>query len=147
VVLLISRDEYAGGHKPTPAIMSNRRAEILADFTTLRLPVTADQLDAALKHAQDAGLSHLEFLHHLLTDQAGLRRERSLTRRLKDACSRDLKPLADFDGDRCCKVKNQTTLGDSLVLRWLCPCFFSYAKRSQKLTHARGCGKNRQRGR
>ena len=59
--------------------------------------MTADQLDAALKQAQDTGLSHLDFLHRLLADQAGLRRERSLQRRLKDACFRDLKPLSEFD--------------------------------------------------
>ncbi len=67
------------------------RDQILADFATLRIPVTADQLDAALKHAQDTGLSHLDFLHRLLADQAGLRRERSLQRRIKDAGLGDLK--------------------------------------------------------
>src|SRR5437867_7542185 len=75
----------------------SQRDQILADFATLRIPVTAEQLDAALKHAQDTGLAHLDFLHRLLADQAGLRRERSLHRRIKDACFRDLKPLADFD--------------------------------------------------
>ncbi len=59
--------------------------------------MTADQLDDVLKHAQDAGLSHLDFLHRLLADQAGLRRERSLQRRIKAACFRDLKPLTEFD--------------------------------------------------
>jgi DNA replication protein DnaC len=75
----------------------SRRDQILADFATLRLPVTADQLDTALQQAQDAGLSHLDFLHRLLADQAGLRRQRSIERRLKDAHFRDLQPLADFD--------------------------------------------------
>jgi DNA replication protein DnaC len=75
----------------------SRRDQILADFATLRIPVAADQLDEALKQAQDAGLSHLDFLHRLLADQAGLRRERSLQRRVKDACFRDLQPLAEFD--------------------------------------------------
>ena len=75
----------------------SRRDQILADFATLRIPVTADQLDAALKHAQDTGLSHLDFLHRLLADQAGLRRERSLQRRIKDAGLGDLKPLSEFD--------------------------------------------------
>jgi DNA replication protein DnaC len=78
---------------PTPS----RRDQILADFATLRIPVTADQLDAALKQAQDTGWSHLDFLHRLLADQAGLRRQRSIERRIKDARFRDLKPLADFD--------------------------------------------------
>ena len=77
--------------------MPSRRDEVLIDFATLRIPVTAEQLDAALEQAQDKGLSHLDFLHRLLADQAGLRRERSLERRIKDACFRDLKPLAEFD--------------------------------------------------
>lgn len=83
--------------KKTVKTTPGRRDQILADFATLRIPITADQLDAALKHAQDAGLSHLDFLHRLLADQAGLRRERSLQRRIKDACFRELKPLAEFD--------------------------------------------------
>src|SRR5439155_26064722 len=58
--------------KTTPSL----RDQILADFATLRIPVTADQLDAALAEAEKAGWSHLDFLHHLLADQAGLRRER-----------------------------------------------------------------------
>ena len=57
----------------TKTTTPSRRDQILADFATLRIPVTADQLDAALKHAQDTGLSHLDFLHRLLADQAGLR--------------------------------------------------------------------------
>jgi DNA replication protein DnaC len=79
---------------PTPP---NRRDQVLADFATLRLPVSAEQLDAALKQAQDAGLSHLDFLHRLLSDQAGLRRQRSIERRIKDAHFRDLQPLSEFD--------------------------------------------------
>jgi DNA replication protein DnaC len=75
----------------------SRREEVLADFATLRIPVTAEQLDAALQKAQDAGLTHLDFLQRLLADQAGLRRERSLQHRIKCARFRDLKPLAEFD--------------------------------------------------
>jgi DNA replication protein DnaC len=73
------------------------REQILADFATLRLPVTAEQLDSALKQAQDAGLSHLDFLHRLLADQAGLRRQRAIERRVRDAKFRDARPLCDFD--------------------------------------------------
>lgn len=75
----------------------NRRDQILADFATLRIPVTDDQLDASLKHAQDTGMSPLDFRHRLLADQAGLRRQRSIERRIKDAHFRDLQPLAEFD--------------------------------------------------
>ena len=81
--------------RPTPA--TNRRDQILADFATLRIPVSAGQLDAALAEAEKAGWSHLDFLHRLLADQAGQRRARSIARRIKDAKFRDLKPLSAFD--------------------------------------------------
>ena len=84
--------------RPSPkTVLPSRRDQILDDLATLRLPVSAEQLDAALTHAQETGLSHLDFLHRLLADQAGLRRQRSLERRIHDARFRDLKPLAEFD--------------------------------------------------
>jgi DNA replication protein DnaC len=81
---------------PTPTA-PNLRDQILADFATLRVPVSADQLDEALKHVQDAGGSHLEFLHRLLADQAGLRRQRRIERLIKDARFREALPLSTFD--------------------------------------------------
>jgi DNA replication protein DnaC len=82
--------------KKTPRT-PNLRDGILADFATLRVPVTADQLDDALKKAQDAGWSHLEFLHRLLADQAGLRRQRRIERLIRDAHFREALPLDSFD--------------------------------------------------
>jgi len=76
---------------------SSLRDQILADFTTLRVPVTADQLDAALTDAEQNGRSHLEFLHRLLTDQAGLRRQRRIERLIKNANFREALPLSTFD--------------------------------------------------
>ena len=81
--------------RPTPA--TTRRDQILADFASLRIPVSAEQLDGALAEAEKAGCSHLDFLHRLLADQAGQRRARSIARRIKDANFRDLKPLSAFD--------------------------------------------------
>jgi DNA replication protein DnaC len=78
-------------------ISSSLRDQILADFTTLRVPVTAEQLDKVLKQAQDTGWSHLEFLHRLLADQAGLRRQRRIERLIKDAKFREALPLSTFD--------------------------------------------------
>jgi DNA replication protein DnaC len=75
----------------------NLRDQVLADFATLRMPVTADQLDAALTAAEKTGRSHLEFLHCLLSDQAGLRRQRSIERRIKDAHFRERTPFSAFD--------------------------------------------------
>jgi DNA replication protein DnaC len=83
--------------KKTAATTPSRRDQVLADFATLRIPLTADQLDTALQHAQDSGLGHLDFLHRLLADQAGLRRQRSIERRIKEARFRDLQPLSTFD--------------------------------------------------
>jgi DNA replication protein DnaC len=73
----------------------NLHDQILADFAVLRVPLTAEQLDTALAQASD--LSHLEFLHRVIIDQASLRRERSTQRRIKDARFRELKTLATFD--------------------------------------------------
>jgi DNA replication protein DnaC len=87
-------------NRPSQATKTNHpspREQILADFATLRLPVTAEQLDAAVKQAQDTGLSHLDFLHRLLADQAGLRRQRAIERRVRDAKFRDARPLCAFD--------------------------------------------------
>jgi DNA replication protein DnaC len=79
--------------KTTPSV----RDQILADFTTLRVPVNAEQLDEALQKAQDAGWSHLEFLHQLLADQAGLRRARRIERLINAAKFREALPLSTFD--------------------------------------------------
>ena len=80
-----------------PTATPSLRDQILADFTTLRVPVTAEQLDEVLKQAQDAGWSHLEFLQRLLADQAGLRRQRRIERLIKDAKFREALPLSTFD--------------------------------------------------
>ena len=89
--------------KKNPAHPTNRtpipdvREQILCDFATLRIPLTAEQLDAALKQAQDAAWSHLEFLHRLLADQAGLRRQRRIERLIKEAQFQEALPLSSFD--------------------------------------------------
>jgi DNA replication protein DnaC len=89
------RNRRPKNQDPTPA--TTRRDQILADFATLRIPLCADELDAALAEAEKAGWSHLDFLHRLLADQAGQRRARGIARRIKDAKFRDLKPLSAFD--------------------------------------------------
>jgi DNA replication protein DnaC len=66
-------------------------------MATLKLPIKPEELDAALARAESAGLSHLDFLQALLADPANLRRERSIARRIKDACFRDVRTLLDFD--------------------------------------------------
>jgi DNA replication protein DnaC len=80
-----------------PTATPSLRDQILADFVTLRVPVTADQLDAALTDAEKNGRSHLEFLQRLLADQAGLRRQRRIERLIKEARFREALPLSTFD--------------------------------------------------
>lgn len=75
----------------------NRRDQLLADFETLRIPVSPEQLDHTLHRAEHEALSHLEFLSLLIGEQAGGRRERSIERRIRDAHFHEAKTLEDFD--------------------------------------------------
>ena len=63
----------------------------------MRVLMTADQLDAVLQQAQDASWTHLEFLHRLLAEQAGLRRQRRIERFVREAQFREALPLSTFD--------------------------------------------------
>jgi DNA replication protein DnaC len=84
--------------KKRPATTSaDLRAQILSDFATLKIPLRAESFDAVLARAEREGLSHLEFLHQLIGEQAGQRRERSIARRVREACFREEKTLATFD--------------------------------------------------
>jgi DNA replication protein DnaC len=85
--------------RPPAATPQDLRERILADCGVLRVPLSAAQLDAALAQVAQHGLSHLEFLHRVLADQAGLRRERSSARRIREARFKELKTLASFDWD------------------------------------------------
>ena len=78
---------------PTPDL----RDRILADFAALKIPLTAEQFDAVLASAAREGLSHQEFLHRLIGEQAGQRRERSIAYRIREAGFDERKPLSEFD--------------------------------------------------
>lgn len=56
-----------------------------------------EQLDAALSRAEREGLSHLEFLRVLVSEQANGRRERRIARLIRAAGFAETKALADFD--------------------------------------------------
>src|SRR6185312_5407954 len=82
----------------TPApIQPDLRDRILADFATLKIPLAADAFDAALARAQRDGLSHQQFLHLVIAEQANQRRERSIAARIREARFAERKPLAEFD--------------------------------------------------
>lgn len=72
------------------------RQAILDDFSALRIPISGEVLDGALRQAEGAGLSHLEFLRLVIGAQARGRRERAIERRLRQAHFGDIKTLEDF---------------------------------------------------
>jgi DNA replication protein DnaC len=82
---------------PNPTTTPSWREQVLADFATMRVLMTADQLDAVLQQAQDANWTHLEFLHRLLAEQAGQRRQRRIERLVREARFREALPLSTFD--------------------------------------------------
>lgn len=74
------------------------------------MPLTAAQLDAVLARAERNRLTHLEFAHLLIAEQAQQRHERAIARRIKEACFRELVTLADFDWDFNAKAINRTQI-------------------------------------
>jgi DNA replication protein DnaC len=81
---------------PTPAPV-DRSERLVQDFAALRIPVRREQLEAVLRRAEQERLSHLDFLHLLIGEQADQRRERSIAHRLHEARFREAKTLATFD--------------------------------------------------
>ncbi len=75
------------------------RERILADFAALKVPLAAAAFDAVLARAQREGLSHQQFLHLLVAEQANQRRERSIAHRIREAHFVERKPLGEFDWD------------------------------------------------
>ena len=67
------------------------------DAKTLKLPLSAELLDAALAHAEQEGLSHLHFLELILGEPAARSRQRAIERRIHDARFHEDKNLADFN--------------------------------------------------
>jgi DNA replication protein DnaC len=80
---------------PTPP--PDLRERILADFAALKVPLRAEQFDAVLAAAVRDGLSHQQFLHRLIAEQADCRRERSIAHRIREARFRARQSLSAFD--------------------------------------------------
>jgi len=73
------------------------RDRCLSHFTTLRIPVQPAALDERLTRAEKENLPYLSFLDRLLGAEAGARRERAVTRRIRDARFPESKTLEGFD--------------------------------------------------
>lgn len=66
-------------------------------FAMLRIPLSEQELEAALQDAEKNALSHLAFLDRLIADLARQRRERSTERRIRAAKFAERKLLEEFD--------------------------------------------------
>ena len=71
------------------------RGRVLEHFQNLRVPLRPEDLDGLAK-AEREGLSHLALLDELISEQANLRRERSIERRIRAARFSEHKTLEGF---------------------------------------------------
>jgi DNA replication protein DnaC len=83
--------------KTKTSLSENLRERVLDDAQTLKLPLSAEILDAALSRAEQEGLSHLNFLELILGEPAARNRQRTIERRIREAKFRDDRRLDDFD--------------------------------------------------
>jgi DNA replication protein DnaC len=90
--------------------VANLRERVLADCAALKVPLRAEQLDALLSRAEQEGMSHLDFAHRLLSEQADQRRERGIAYRIREACFRDAHTLAAFDWQFNAQAINRTQI-------------------------------------
>ena len=86
------------------------RDRLLADFATLKVPLSAEQLDAVLARAERDRLTHLEFTQLLIAEQAQQRRERSIAGRIREARFREPHTLAGFDWEFNAKTINRVQI-------------------------------------
>lgn len=73
------------------------RERVLRHFEALRVALREEHLDEVLRKAEKGATSHLEFLDALLGEQASLRRERSIERRIRAARFGQRATLETFD--------------------------------------------------
>jgi DNA replication protein DnaC len=96
--------------KSKTAPSDSLREQILSDFSDLKVPLRGEAFDAALARAEREGLSHLQFLHLLIAEQAAQRRERSIAHRIREARFGDPKTLATFDWQFNAKTINRAQI-------------------------------------
>ena len=73
----------------------------------LRLSGMLETLDLRVNEATGAGLSHMEFLELILSDELAIREDRAIARRLKAAKFRETRTLEDFDFSFNPKIKRR----------------------------------------
>ncbi len=83
----------------SPKSTELQRERLLDQFKILRIPISGEALDEILARASKQRLSYLAFLDDLIGEQANLRRERSIERRIRHARFAERKELGSFDWD------------------------------------------------
>ena len=121
----------------TKGSIEELRQRVLADFATLRVPLSEQSFDEHLARAEQEGLAPLEFLARVIGAEADRRRERAIERRIKDARFPDVCTLADFDW----KFNAQTI--DRAQIEQLASCDFLRRKDNLVLVGQSGLGKSR----
>ncbi len=66
-------------------LAANLRERVLDDLATLKVPISAEMLDAALSRAEQEGLSHLGLLELIFGEPATRSRRRAVERRIRDS--------------------------------------------------------------
>jgi len=71
--------------------------QLMSNLKQLRLSGLVSTLEVRLQEAAGNQLSHLEFLELIVNDELTVRNDRSIGRRVKRACFRELKSIEEFD--------------------------------------------------
>jgi DNA replication protein DnaC len=101
---------------PTPEQLRDR---ILEALSTLRVPITAEQLDDAIRVAEHRGDSHQAFLWELLGTAAIDRQERAIARRIREARFPNQGALEDFDWSFNASAIDRTQIEQLATGEWM----------------------------
>lgn len=112
------------------------RDRIIDHFSFLRVPLREEQLDAALSKGEREGLSYLEFLDLIISQQVNQRRERSIERRIREANFAEVKTLEAFDWEF-----NKKAI-DRVQMEALASCDFVHRGENIALIAQSGVGKS-----
>jgi DNA replication protein DnaC len=111
--------------------------DVTRALRTLGVAVAPEALDAALSAAEKESLSHLEFLHRLLSGPAETRLQRALERRLRAAKFREQTTLEGFDWEFNAKGVDRRSIEQ------LATCDFVRRHENVILVGQTGLGKSR----
>lgn len=120
--------------RPAP---TNPRERLLEDLKAVGLTVSAETLDGHLSRADKERWTPLELLSQVIGEQADLRRQRAVERRLREAKFREPHSLAEFDWQFNAKSIDRAQIED------LARCDFVRRRENLVLVGQSGVGKSR----